>query len=115
MSSNFTVKRLCEQCGNVFEAKTTVTRFCGKLCNKRNFKQRIRGVKMAAMDEVVKSILDKPSDDLKATEFLSVRLAAKLLGASQKIIYSMIRSGRLKAVNLSKRKTTVYRKEIDNP
>jgi excisionase family DNA binding protein len=114
MSSNFTVKRLCEQCGNVFEAKTTVTRFCGKLCNKRNFKQRIRGVKMAAMDEVVKSILDKPSDDLKATEFLSVRLAAKLLGASQKIIYSMIRSGRLKAVNLSKRKTTVYRKEIDN-
>jgi len=51
MSSNFTVKRLCEQCGNVFEAKTTVTRFCGKLCNKRNFKQRIRGVKMAAMDK----------------------------------------------------------------
>ncbi|PLW89456.1 MAG: hypothetical protein C0154_11485 [Mucilaginibacter sp.] len=28
MSSNFTVNRLCEQCGNVFLTKTTVTKFC---------------------------------------------------------------------------------------
>ncbi|NVM62249.1 hypothetical protein FHW88_000525 [Mucilaginibacter sp. SG538B] len=28
MSSNFTVKRICEHCGSTFTAKTTVTRFC---------------------------------------------------------------------------------------
>ena len=41
MSSNFVVKRLCEHCGQVFEAKTTVTRFCSKLCNKRSYKQKL--------------------------------------------------------------------------
>ncbi len=53
MSSNFTVNRICEGCGNVFEAKTTVTRFCSKLCTKRVYKKSLRGIKMASMDKVV--------------------------------------------------------------
>jgi excisionase family DNA binding protein len=113
MSSNFTVKRLCEQCGNVFEAKTTVTRFCSKLCNKRRYKQSLREDKMAPMDQVVKRVLKKEKPDLKGIEFLSVKAAAALLGASDKIIYSMIHSGKLNAVNLSKRKTVVARKDVD--
>jgi excisionase family DNA binding protein len=113
MSSNFTVKRLCEQCGQVFEAKTTVTRFCSKLCNKRNYKQNIRNSKMAPMDQVVKKVLDKSTPDLKGVEFLSVKAAAALLGASEKIVYSLIHSGKLNAINLSKRKTIVARKDVD--
>ncbi len=113
MSSNFTVKRLCEQCGQVFEAKTTVTRFCSKLCNKRNYKQKNRNSKMAPMDQAVKKVLDKGKPDLKGVEFLSVKAAAALLGASDKIIYSPIHSGKLNAINLSKRKTIVARKDVD--
>lgn len=113
MSSNFTVNRLCEQCGNVFAAKTTVTRFCSKLCNKRNGKQRSRNIKMALMDQVVQRVLDEQVSDVSSVEFLNVKNAAKLLRASEKMIYHMINSGRLKAVNLSKRKTLVYRKDID--
>jgi predicted DNA-binding transcriptional regulator AlpA len=113
MSSNFTVNRLCEQCGKVFEAKTTVTRFCSKLCNKRNSKTRHRGLKMASMDEVVKKVLDKKGLDVSAMEFLSVKAAGKLLGASERIIYGMIANGKLNAINLSKRKTVVFRKDID--
>ena len=113
MSSNFTVKRLCEQCGQVFEAKTTVTRFCSKLCNKRNYKQTLRQGKMAPMDQAVKKVLDKGKPETKDVEFLSVKAAAALLGASDKIIYSLIQSGRLNAINLSKRKTVVARKDVD--
>lgn len=113
MSSNFTVKRLCEQCGQVFEAKTTVTRFCSKLCNKRNGKQHLRQAKMAPMDQAIKKALDKGKLDLKNVEFLSVKAAAALLGASDKIIYTLIASGRLNAINLSKRKTVVARKDVD--
>jgi len=68
---------------------------------------------MAPMDQLVQKVLNKATPDLSASEFLSVKDAAKLLGASEKMIYTMIRSGRLNAVNLSKRKTTVYRKDID--
>ena len=113
MSSNFTVKRLCEQCGQVFEARTTVTRFCSKLCNKRNYKQKNRNSKMAPMDQAVKQVLDKGKPDQKGVEFLSVKAAAALLGASDKIVYSLIHSGKLNAINLSKRKTIVARKDVD--
>jgi excisionase family DNA binding protein len=113
MSSNFVVKRLCEQCGQVFEAKTTVTRFCSKLCNKRSTKQKLRNDVMAPMDLVIKKVLDKEKPDLRGVEFLSVKAAAALLGSSDKIIYSLIHSGKLNAINLSKRKTIVARKDVD--
>jgi len=113
MSSNFTVNRLCEQCGNVFVAKTTVTRFCSKLCNKRNGKQRSRNTKTAAMDQVVKKVLESKSDDNNESEFLTVKKAAKLLNTSDKMMYRLIDLGKIRAVNLSERKTTVRRSDIN--
>lgn len=113
MSSNFTVNRICQQCGNVFIAKTTVTRFCGKLCSKRASKLKSRSEKMATMDQVVKKVLDAKDSDGVHGEFLNVKSAAKLLRASDKMIYHLINIGKLNSVNLSKRKTLVYRKDID--
>ncbi|MGY3212534.1 helix-turn-helix domain-containing protein [Mucilaginibacter sp. HD30] len=113
MSSNFTVNRICEHCGNVFEAKTTVTRFCSKLCNKRFCKARERGRIMASMDHVVQKMLEGNSAEQVNVDFLDVKSAAKLLRASDKMIYSLINLGKLNAVNLSKRKTLVARKDID--
>jgi excisionase family DNA binding protein len=48
-----------------------------------------------------------------STEFLNVKSAARLLRASDKMIYHLISIGKLNAVNLFKRKTLVYRKDID--
>lgn len=113
MSSNFTVSRLCEQCGNVFVAKTTVTRFCSKLCNKRHSKTKERTQKMAPMDQIVKKVLEEKPEQNTVAEFLNVQSAAKLLRASDKMIYHLINIGKLHAVNLSERKTLVRRLEID--
>ena len=68
------------------------------------------------MDEVVKKVLENKSQvtDISSMEFLSVKAAAKLLGASEKIVYTMISKGKLNAVNLSMRKTVVFRKDIDS-
>ena len=113
MSSNFTVNRICIQCGNVFVAKTTVTKFCGKLCSKRYGVQRKRGANMAEMDQAVKKVIEAKDLDPISGEFLNVSSAAKLLKASDKMIYHLINIGKLNAINLSKRKTLVYRKDID--
>ncbi len=113
MSSNFTVNRICIQCGSVFVAKTTVTRYCSKLCAKRYNKQIKRDSSMASMNEAVKKVLEVNDPDLISGEFLNVRSAAKLLKASDKMIYHLINIGKLTAVNLSKRKTLLYRKDID--
>ena len=68
---------------------------------------------MAPMDKVVQTLLNKPVEELKSSEFLSVKNAAKLLGSSERIIHSLINNGTLNAINLSKRKTIIYRKDID--
>ncbi|MBD1386652.1 helix-turn-helix domain-containing protein [Mucilaginibacter rigui] len=68
---------------------------------------------MATMDEVVKKVMDAKDPDGTSGEFLNVKSAAKLLRASDKMIYHLINIGKLNAVNLSKRKTLVYRNDID--
>lgn len=113
MSSNFTVNRICEHCGNMFQAKTTVTRFCSKACNSKNHKQKIRDTKIAGSKQEVQKIMHHRLEELSSREFLSVKATAKLLGASDKIIYTMIKSGRLKATNLSVRKTVISRNDIE--
>jgi excisionase family DNA binding protein len=113
MSSNFTVDKICEHCGKVFKAKTTVTKFCSSKCNSRNYKQRVRNQKITATKQAVQQVISHQLEELTSLEFLSVKAAAKLLGASDKIVYNMIRSGRLKSTNLSVRKTVVNRADID--
>lgn len=112
MSTNIIVNRICEQCGEIFLAKTTVTRFCSMTCNRRNYKQRIRRSKVVASDAQIlqtrtQAIISQPA------EFLTVKQAARLLHCSERSVYQHINSGRIKAVRLSSRKTLIKRKHLD--
>ena len=113
MSSNFIVNRICEYCGNTFAAKTTVTRFCSKTCNSRSGKQKVREAKLERSAQQVRQVISHRIEELHTQEFMTVKAASKLLGASEKILHGMIKSGRLKATNLSVRKTVVSRADID--
>jgi len=112
MSTNITVERICEHCGKTFLAKTTVTKYCSLNCNRRHYKQKIRNVKISASNEQTLSIRTKAINDQPA-EFLTVKQAARLLHCSERIIYQQIRSGRIKAIQLSERKTLIRRKHLD--
>jgi hypothetical protein len=114
MSSNLTVNRICCCCGNVFRAKTTVTKYCSKLCNKRYLKQKARAEKIAPVEQLIEKMVISQLQDLSSREFLSVKLAAKLFGVSERIIYGMVKSGLIRSANLSQRKTTIYRRDIDS-
>jgi excisionase family DNA binding protein len=46
-------------------------------------------------------------------EYLTVKEAAQILNASNRFVYSLIQSGKLKADNLGERKTIIKRSEID--
>lgn len=94
-------------------AKTTVTRFCSKLCNKRHYKAKERSQKMAPMDQVLKKVLEAKPEEQTSAEFLTVKNAARLLRASDKMVYHLINIGKIHAVNLSERKTLVRRADID--
>jgi len=112
MSSNFTVMRICELCGSEFQAKTTVTRFCSSLCNKRFNKSKIRNQKI--WDSNKQTVKKKKENKGVAAdkEIFNVEASAYFLGVSTRVIYSAINSGRLEASNFGSRLTRIAREDL---
>ena len=113
MSSNFTIQRKCVHCKQTFNAKTTVTRFCGKLCNKRfnAAKQRNEKIEAENLQPVILSA--QAMQPLRNVEFLDTQKAALLLGVSRSFIYHLINTGKLVAYNLSIRRTIILKGDIE--
>jgi excisionase family DNA binding protein len=57
--------------------------------------------------------MKKETNEAQAKEYLTVQEAAKLLNSSNRMIYSLIKQGNIKAVNLAERKTLIRRSDID--
>lgn len=113
MSSNISITRICQHCGIDFQARTTVTKYCSDNCAKKAYKLRIKTAKIKISEDETKVIRDKPVTDLQFKDYLNVREVAILLGCSERSIYSMIDSGRLKAVNLLQRKIRIHRQDLE--
>lgn len=113
MASNIEVQRICEYCGNEFTGKTTVTKYCSHVCNRRHYKQKLKEKKVltSQKETVNKSI---GLDVIQVKEYLTVKDVSKLLGCSVRTVYYLIEEGTIKARNLGKRLTRVKRSEIDN-
>jgi excisionase family DNA binding protein len=114
MSSQIRVQRICQLCSKEFIAKTTVTQYCSDYCSKRGYKLRKRQEKIEISDKQIATIKAQPLENIKDKEFLTVRDVAQLLNSSRQAVYDMIKTGRLKAVNLSERKTLIKRSNIDH-
>ena len=113
MSSKIEVQRICQHCGNEFTARTTVTRFCSHRCGSLAHKQKVRAGKVEESNKQTQQVKNRPIEELKAKEFLTVREVARLLNCSVRSAYYYIESGTIKAVNLGQRITRVKRSEID--
>ena len=96
-------------CGEIFIAKTTVTKYCSDNCAKRAYKKRKRQEKLQTVDN---SPLPVPSNSIQSKDFLSIQDACKLLGTSRWTIYRMIDRKQLIAAKLGRR-TIIRRTEID--
>ena len=114
MSSNITVKRVCDYCKNVFDAKTTKTKYCSHICNSRGYKLNQKLKKIETSDIETKSKVSKYVVDINSKDFLTVNEASALLKMSSKTIYRLIEQNELNAFNFSVRKTLIRRKDIDN-
>ncbi len=113
MSSNIHVQRICQHCGKEFTARTTTTQYCTHRCNSAAYKQKVRAGKVEKSNQETQRIKDRPIEELKAKEFLTVREFATLLNCSVRSAYYYIENGTIKAVNLGQRITRIKRSEID--
>ncbi|MDW7691477.1 helix-turn-helix domain-containing protein [Flammeovirgaceae bacterium SG7u.111] len=112
MSSNIKVQRICQHCSKEFTARTTVTKYCSDNCAKRAYKARKKAEKVGKSN--TETTKQRPIEEIKAKEFLTVREVSILLGCSTRTAYRLIDNGTLKAVNLAERMTRVKKSELNN-
>lgn len=120
MSSNIFIPKKCQHCGDLFTARTTVTKYCGEKCAKRAYKARKRKEKINSSLEETQKQEPTPktetsslNSNLSQKEFLSITEASKLIGVSRWTIQRMIKRKELKAVRFG-RKQIIAREHIKN-
>lgn len=112
MSSNIKVQRICQHCGKEFTARTTVTKYCGDTCAKKAYKARKRAEKVKQSNTETTQIKNRPIEQLKAKEFLSINEVCQLIGVSRRTVYRLIEQGDLKKIKVRSR-TLIGRTELN--
>ena len=103
MSSNIRINRVCHYCNKEFEAKKTTSKTCSDHCAKMYYKAKQKAAKIEQSNTETKQLIEKPIEELKAKEFLSITDACKLLGISRWTIWRIIKKEEIKSVKIGKR------------
>jgi predicted DNA-binding transcriptional regulator AlpA len=96
MSSNLRIKKICEQCKNVFVAKATVTQCCSDECAKKLYKARQRGNKIEAAKEYTKEKLRTASSVSSPTtavtkELIDIKILSAVTGIGRTTLFKILR------------------------
>lgn len=113
-TSNIRIEKVCEWCGNEFEAQKCSTRFCCKRCAEHAYKDRKRQERKRTTEKIViETITRKKEEAVSRREYLSVQETANLMGIKRNAIYQLIYRGKLKAFRLTARITRISREDIE--
>ena len=113
-TSSIRIKKICQWCGAEFEAQKVSTKYCSHRCANLAYKQATREKRVKQVEaetHFIKS--EKPKENVKDKEYLSIAQASILLGLSLQAVYKMIYAGHLAAYKLSSRLSFVKREDID--
>lgn len=110
----YSITKVCEFCGESFQAKKTTTRFCSHTCSARAYKERKRSDKKETAQTAASLEADmRAYTPSKIAIYISVADTAKRLGVSRQTVYNLIHSGTLKASRLSDRLCFISTTDID--
>jgi len=106
-SSKFILSKVCEICGNQFNAKTVYSKFCSKKCSETaTYIKKSQEKKEKQRIQLAEQIpANRP--------YISISEAVLLFGISRDTIYRLIRKGNIPAVNLGERLTRISRVHIE--
>lgn len=114
MSSNIKINKECVHCGESFEAKTLYTRYCSKVCNDRDYKNRIK------KSRVDFETLNKNKNVPEFKEFsivnkfhMNITEASVYLGVSKRTVERLISAGSLNVKRIQRR-VIISKIELDN-
>ena len=110
--SNIRIPRLCEFCGEPFEAKQVRTRFCSRLCAVKSAQEKEREQKHKQQENLLQAAIGKIAE-IQSRPYITVAEATRLFGISKDTIRRLIKRGKLPAVNLGERLTRISRVHIE--
>jgi excisionase family DNA binding protein len=108
MSSNLTLKKVCQHCGNVFTAKTTVTKFCSDDCAKKNYKLRKRQEAILISNGQTKdSLLTKTTSKpehivMDQQELINIRVLSAVSSIGERTLYRLIKDKEFPKVKIGR-------------
>ncbi|MFW2476274.1 MAG: helix-turn-helix transcriptional regulator [Sediminibacterium sp.] len=115
MSSNIQIKKVCEHCGNIFTARTTVTRYCSHRCNSAAYKKKIKEGKLEeAKRQTRNTVLGKTDNEKSVTpvskELVNVKELAVITSLSERTIFRLIKDKKFPKMKIGKR--LVFNKDV---
>lgn len=113
MTTNIKVQRICNYCGNVFIALTTVTKYCSHKCASRAYKKRAKESKIENSNSQTIEALSIPIEKIKANEYLTLSEVAKLIRVSRTTLFRIIKSGLIQTINFHS-KTIIAKVDLDD-
>jgi excisionase family DNA binding protein len=118
--ATFRINKICKHCSNLFVAQKVTTKFCSHRCGQLNYKLRAKLEKKGEAEKETKNLIDLKLrvnavslEIIRQKDFLTVREIAVLIGCSKQTVYKLIHSGKIKATNISEKKTLILRSDID--
>lgn len=117
-ASTFRITKQCVNCGSIFEAQKTTTKYCSHKCNQRHYKLRKKLEKKGVVEKELVNHFKPTSNALsiahiKEKDYLTVKEVSTLIGCSTKTVYRMIDNKVLKAINLNEKLTRIKREDIE--
>ena len=113
MSSNIKIKRVCEECGETFIARTTKTRFCSMPCNRKNYKNRIRQIKVGVSNNETLVKINVSREVVEKKDYLTIKDACLLLNISRTTLWRLTKEERIMVYKIGDR-SIIKRDEIQN-
>lgn len=111
--SKLKIPKICEQCGKPFEAKTVVTRFCGKACANKSGREKKKQAKEAERKQTLLEESAKQIAEIQTRPYISIAEATMLFGISKNTIHRLIKAEKIPAVNFGLRLTRVSRVHLE--
>ncbi len=118
MSSNIRLKKICVSCGQLFIAKTAVTKCCSDACAKALYKKRLRDQKLAAAqsankDEVTSAAVSASTNIAnnkeEEKELIDITALSSLTGLSERTLFRLIKDPLFPKFKIGKR--LLFKKE----
>lgn len=108
MSSNIRIKKVCEHCGEIFMAKTTITRYCSHRCNSAAYKKKEKQDKIEQSNQQTKNKILSPQEVIQPEikvlkELVNVRELSVITSLSERTLFRLIKDKKFPRIKIGKR------------